>query len=947
MAVLQVNAQGGAPFQSIQAAVDAAAPGDEIRIAPGAYQEAVTVATPGLSLIAEGDVTITNGGSFGLRVDAADVTLQGLTVRGISGEAFPSDHIATGIVVNAPGARLIGVTVHGNAHNGVLVTDQARDVRIEGGAVYDNSVAGIALGGGTNITIRGVELYSSGGSDAGDGRFQNHGILADNVGDTTLIDGEIRDIDGSQSVNGLVMEDLIVRDHPNYGIRIAVANEALSDLPSGRITSFDVTLRNSQILRNGADLDDFVGGLYHLGGVLIQHIDGALVEGNLFQDNFHWGLDAYAVNDAIYRDNYFLDNNAGAETPGVTFEPVALEVNGGARNIIEHNLITGSTAGLFSSYIPDGGDDFDGNASVTIQDNILFGNAEVDLEFLGGPDVFSRTTTNNVVGFMPEWLIDYITEDIDPGFLDNNFYGADPQFADPANGDYAPAPDGPAAGLGPRVAPLQAGEEAPSGDGFNFNALQDWTRVPGNPVLRDPVDAGGFEVASDPHVFVDQDGVLRMVYTGDVAGNASIWLATGADWATWETETALLSEVGPSGLDIQKETPFYRLAADGTHQLYYIGYPDGDTYEASLYLAESDSLFGPYEQRAEPIVALGDIAGRDVEVITSPSVVSYDGVLHLVFLGWESFPNPQEIWTFGATSTDGGATWTGFQELDAPIGAEGQVTLGPDGAYYAVGTGGEDGAEAILIARAEHPFGPYETLPDPILTQAGAPYETDQIIAAQLTFDAANDAAHLFYTGAEEAIGWWVMAATADGNGALNLLGDGPDASDVFRFFNLESGGHFFTRSAPERDAVLASGDAFRFEGVGFEALPAEIAEADGAGGAQPVFRFFNTETGGHFFTMSTAERDAVRASTPSYRFEGVGFAAFDQPDAAEGIAPVFRFFNTETGGHFFTISETERDAVLDGAPSYRFEGVGFYAFPASLEMTDASTGSGAGDGLF
>jgi len=43
--------------------------------------------------------------------------------------------------------------------------------------------------------------------------------------------------------------------------------------------------------------------------------------------------------------------------------------------------------------------------------------------------------------------------------------------------------------------------------------------------------------------------------------------------------------------------------------------------------------------------------------------------------------------------------------------------------------------------------------------------------------------------------------------------------------------------------------------------------------------------------------------------------------------APVYRFFNTVTSGHFFTISEEEKNMVLQTYPQFRFEGVGFYAF--------------------
>ncbi|MFQ3573077.1 MAG: trypsin-like peptidase domain-containing protein [Thermodesulfovibrionales bacterium] len=42
-----------------------------------------------------------------------------------------------------------------------------------------------------------------------------------------------------------------------------------------------------------------------------------------------------------------------------------------------------------------------------------------------------------------------------------------------------------------------------------------------------------------------------------------------------------------------------------------------------------------------------------------------------------------------------------------------------------------------------------------------------------------------------------------------------------------------------------------------------------------PVYRFFNTSTGTHFYTISTAERDHVRNTYPQFRYEGEAFYAF------------------------------------------------------------------------
>jgi len=143
---------------------------------------------------------------------------------------------------------------------------------------------------------------------------------------------------------------------------------------------------------------------------------------------------------------------------------------------------------------------------------------------------------------------------------------------------------------------------------------------------------------------------------------------------------------------------------------------------------------------------------------------------------------------------------------------------------------------------------------------------------------------------------------------------------DTFRFFDTHDGGHFFTTSTVERDQVLATRPDLKPEGVGFEAFDgAQVA------GTAPVFRFFDTKNGGHFFTINTAERDQVLATRPDLKPEGVGFYEF-QAGQGDSTDAVYRFFDTHDGGHFFTTSTTERDQVLATRPDMHLEGIAFYA---------------------
>ncbi len=297
------------------------------------------------------------------------------------------------------------------------------------------------------------------------------------------------------------------------------------------------------------------------------------------------------------------------------------------------------------------------------------------------------------------------------------------------------------------------------------NLSNGWIRFENNPVFRDtvlnvPYD---YEVASDAHVFFDDNSSLKMIYSGDVNEKISIKLASGSSWSNWAKVKPLLYEANSAGSDIYKETSFYRKSSTGKHQIYYIGYENEETYESQIFLAEADSLTGEYYQYPQPVIPKGTIAGKDVYCITSPSIMEHEGELYIVFIGWNAHPNEvTEVWIMGAKSSDEGHTWTDFQLVDTKIGMEGQVTKTPDGSFIAVRTGEHENEEAIFYAKANHPFGPWNEDDEPILIQAGAPYEKDEIIAAQITFDANSGKQYLYYTGADYQKGYWIMLATMD-----------------------------------------------------------------------------------------------------------------------------------------------------------------------------------------
>ncbi len=82
---------------SIQNAIDAAAPGAVIRISPGTYHEALTIATPQLTLVGTGHVVIENPGAADDGIVVADAgdgfALANVTVRGFKENGVKLEHV--------------------------------------------------------------------------------------------------------------------------------------------------------------------------------------------------------------------------------------------------------------------------------------------------------------------------------------------------------------------------------------------------------------------------------------------------------------------------------------------------------------------------------------------------------------------------------------------------------------------------------------------------------------------------------------------------------------------------------------------------------------------------------------------------------------------------------------------------------------------------------------
>ena len=206
-----------------------------------------------------------------------------------------------------------------------------------------------------------------------------------------------------------------------------------------------------------------------------------------------------------------------------------------------------------------------------------------------------------------------------------------------------------------------------------------------------------------------------------------------------------------------------------------------------------------------------------------------------------------------------------------------------------------------------------------------APGESSQTITVPISGDTNAETDERFFVNLTNANGG-VVITDDQGVGIIendDLLGD---STTVYRFFNPDVGVHFYTASEAERDNVLENLPQYEFEGSSYISAP---ETDDPLTGIRPVYRFFNTSTGVHLYTINELERDAIVENLPNYNFEGIAYYAYESEQ--EGTTAVYRFYNQTLDAHFYTPSAAERDNVLENLPDYALEGesgISFYVEP-------------------
>jgi len=165
----------GCSFTSIQAAIDAACPGDTIEVESGTYSGPIVINKANIAIMGEGSPEIQgNGVDSTITMSGSGATLSGLVVTG-------SGNPHAGIDVRAPNCLIRGCQIRDNHGYGISIISSSGN-RITDDTIANNGLGGIIMESCRNNQIDLNEITSNGPSNGG------HGISLQSSSENTILD---------------------------------------------------------------------------------------------------------------------------------------------------------------------------------------------------------------------------------------------------------------------------------------------------------------------------------------------------------------------------------------------------------------------------------------------------------------------------------------------------------------------------------------------------------------------------------------------------------------------------------------------------------------------------------------------------------------------------------------------------------------------------------------
>ncbi len=274
---------GDTEYDTLRAALDAAEPGDVVRV-EGRFDETVTVTTPNVTIRGAGPrEALVRGDGEGdvLTIDAPDVTVRGLWVRNSGWQTSEND---AAIWVDGE-----GVTVRDNR-----VTDMTFGVWVDGTEdvrVLDNTIVGRESVESLTDRGNGIQLYRATGAVVRDNRI------------TDVRDGVYYSWASEVVATGNTMWDLRYGVHYMYSDHCVLRNNTAFDNDAGYALMISEYLR----IENNTAVNN-TGQSGH--GIMVKSIDHSVLRGNEVVGNGQ-GLFVYNSLNNTITHNLVMENRVG------------------------------------------------------------------------------------------------------------------------------------------------------------------------------------------------------------------------------------------------------------------------------------------------------------------------------------------------------------------------------------------------------------------------------------------------------------------------------------------------------------------------------------------------------------------------------------------------------------------------------------------------------------
>jgi hypothetical protein len=154
----------------------------------------------------------------------------------------------------------------------------------------------------------------------------------------------------------------------------------------------------------------------------------------------------------------------------------------------------------------------------------------------------------------------------------------------------------------------------------------------------------------------------------------------------------------------------------------------------------------------------------------------------------------------------------------------------------------------------------------------------------------------------------------------------------VYRYWQPSVGDHFYTTSTSEiGDVELgATGNyGYIYEGIGFY-IASSLCDSNTA-----LYRYYQGSIYDHFYTTSADEIGTTTAGAVGnygYTFEGILGYCDPAETARADMVPLYRYYNSAIGDHFYTISYSELGA---GGYGWSYEGIQCYVYSSATAAAE------------